>query len=134
MIYLYHSKGQKLNSVIKNGEKIASPGKDLVNSFWDLSEEYPDELIMWIDDEIDINFSEKIQHIFHHDLIMASYAIKTQFIPDTIGYIDQLPFINPKYNVQYPTWRMSTDIGGIKGKVAIKFKDILRRSQILVIS
>lgn len=125
MIYLYHSKGEKLNFVIKNGEKIASPGKDLVNSFWYLSEEYPDELIMWIDDEINTNLSEKIQHIFHHDLIMASYAIKTQFIPDTIGYIDQLPFVNPNYKVQYPTWRMSTDIGGVRGKVALKFKDLL---------
>ena len=36
-------------------------------------------------------------------------------MPDEIGYIDQLPFVNPNNDVLYPTWKMSTDVGGIKG-------------------
>ena len=125
MIYLKHNKGKILNSVIKDGEEITVPYKDLVKSFWELTARYPEDLIVWLDDEIKISLSDKWEEVFHHDLIMASYAVKTQYLPETIGYIDQLPFVNPDYNVQYPTWRMSTDIGGIKGEVAIRFKDLL---------
>ena len=56
---------------------------------------------------------------------MASYPVQDYFIPDAIGYVDQLPFVNPKQDVKFPTWRMSTDIGGIFGKTALQFKPIL---------
>ena len=125
MIYLKHSKGKILNSIIKDGKEIAVSSKYLVKSFWDLTARYPGELIVWIDDEIIFNLGDNWEEVFHHDLIMASYAIKTQYMPDEIGYIDQLPFVNPNKDVLYPTWKMSTDVGGIKGGVANRFKDIL---------
>lgn len=125
MIYLKHKKGKILKSVYKDGEEISVSGKDLIKSFWELTERYPDELILWIDDEVNISISDKLEGVFHHDLIMASYSVSSQYIPDEIGYIDQLPFINPKNGVLYPTWRMSTDVGGIKGRVANRFKYLL---------
>lgn len=125
MIYLKHSKGKILNSIIKDGEDINVPFEDLVKSFWEMTVRYPEQLIVWIDDEIKIGLKDKWEEVFHHDLIMASYAVKNQYIPDEIGYIDQVPFVNPNRDVLYPTWKMSTDVGGIKGKVAYKFKDLL---------
>jgi glycosyltransferase involved in cell wall biosynthesis len=45
---------------------------------------------------------------------MASFSVsKNHFIPSKIGYIDQSIFLNIKYQVSYPTWLMSSDIGGI---------------------
>lgn len=125
MIYLKHRNGKTLTSIIKDGEEIEVTSMDLIKSFWELTASYPEELIVWIDNSIKINLSEKWEEVFHHDLIMASYALKTQYIPDEIGYIDQLPFVNPSKNVLYPTWKMSTDVGGIKGRVANRFKDLL---------
>jgi len=92
--------------------------------FWELCSIYPEDLIIWIDDEIELELNGDFTEIFPHDLIMSSYSVASQFLPETIGYIDQLPFVNPDYNVKYPTWRMSTDIGGIKAKTALQFQSI----------
>ena len=57
---------------------------------------------------------------------MMSYAVKTKFLSE-IGYIDQLPFINVEPGVKYPTWRMSSDVGGIKENT-FKFRISFRKN------
>ena len=64
--------------------------------------------------------------IFSHKRIMASYAIKTIFLPNSIGYIDQFPFVNINRKVKYPTWRMSWDVGGINTDIMTCFKGLHR--------
>ncbi|MFV8226680.1 glycosyltransferase family 2 protein [Christiangramia aquimixticola] len=66
--------------------------------------------------------TESIDEVFQHKLIMASYPVDDYFIPDAIGYVDQLPFSNPNKKVKYPTWKMSTAIGGLYGETALRFK------------
>ncbi|WP_246054135.1 MULTISPECIES: glycosyltransferase family 2 protein [Antarcticibacterium] len=96
---------------------------DLCSGFWEMAEKYPNEIIAWCEEDFENDIkSIAWKDVFHHDLIMASYAIKSAYIPDTIGYIDQLPFVNFNREVPYPTWRMSTDIGGIKGRVLLEFQ------------
>ncbi|GAA4316408.1 glycosyltransferase family A protein [Pontixanthobacter gangjinensis] len=124
MIYLNHIKGKELISAEKGDKVIELTSVKLVEAFWELCAVYPDELIIWIDRSISMKISDRLKTIFSHDLIMASYPLETQYLPDTIGYIDQLPFINPDYSVRYPTWRMSTDIGGINGRIALRFKSL----------
>src|SRR5690606_4639587 len=80
-------------------------------------------MIYWCEEEFLENFDvEALNKIFPNDLILASYALKNSFLPDQIGYIDQLPFINFNREVRYGTWRMSTDAGGIRGRTLMKFR------------
>jgi hypothetical protein len=59
---------------------------------------------------------------------MASYAVENAFLPESIGYIDQLPFVNVNRKVLYATWQMSSDVGGIKGETLLKFKSLFEGS------
>lgn len=127
MIILLHSNARKFIKASRDDKELSLESRSPVNAFWELAEKFPNELIIWRDEKINLRLVEDIEENFAHELIMASYAIKTQFLPDQIGYIDQLPFVNPNYEVTYPTWRMSTDIGGIYGKTALRFRDIFKK-------
>ena len=94
----------------------------------ELAEKFPDEVIGWCEEAFQGNLAiEEWNRIFHHNLIMASYAVKTSFLPESIGYIDQLPFVNVNREVYYPTWQMSSDMGGITGKVLLRFKYLFEK-------
>lgn len=123
MILIIHQDAKKLVRVKYKGKELKVEEIILCRVFLKLAEEYPDEIIAWCEKEFegDLNLDYWNQ-VFHHDLIMASYALKTVYLTDAIGYIDQLPFVNVNREVQYATWRMSTDVGGIKGKVLLQFQ------------
>lgn len=126
MIFLYHRNANKQVKVVRNENALNDFSSNLVNCFWQLCEKFPEEIILWIDADLDIKTGNQLENIFQHPLIMASYPVTDYFIPDKIGYVDQLPFVNPNRNVKYPTWRMSTDIGGVFGNTALQFKAIFK--------
>ncbi len=123
MLILIHQKAQKLIGLQQDDEDRKILNSDLCRTFWDLAEQHPEDLICWCEESfIDDLERTVLKEIFPNDLIMASYALHHSYFPEQIGYIDQLPFINVNREVRYGTWRMSTDAGGIKGKVLIKFR------------
>lgn len=126
MILIIHISGKKIIEV-KNtsGNTVSCNMSDLTAAFWDLAEKYPTETIAWCDQDFvnEINLGSW-SGIFHHNLIMASYAVENAFFPESIGYIDQLPFVNVNKKVLYPTWQMSSDVGGIIGGTLLKFKSL----------
>ncbi|MCM4154685.1 glycosyltransferase family A protein [Gramella sp. AN32] len=124
MIFLHHRNAKEVASAYRNGEELECSSRDLSEAFWSLCNIYPEELIIWIDDEVKVELNDDLTEIFPHDLVMSSYSIVSQYLPETIGYVDQLPFVNPDYDAKYPTWRMSTDLGGIKAKTALQFQSI----------
>jgi len=126
MVKLVHDNAERIKRIIRNGEEIQGFSIKLYKCFWELAEKFPEDLIIWIDEQFigQIN-EEELVEIFHHDLIMASFPVDSQFLPESIGYVDQLPFVNPHYSVKYPSWRMSADVGGIKAKTALAFKFML---------
>ena len=121
MIILSHHQGKKKYSVHRNAEELTGFSEELTQVFWQLCEKFPDDLIIWREHNVQINETDASK-IFPHSLIMVSYPLGNYFIGDEIGYVDQLPFIDPSREVRYPTWRMSTDIGGIYGSTALQFK------------
>ena len=129
MILIIHANAQKIFRIFRNKEEIDVLDKDLNSELIRAAQKYPEEIILWVERKYqdNINFSD-LQRIFHHDLIMCSFAVENQYLPETIGYIDQWPFVNPDYKNTYPTWRMSTDMGGIKGKILLAFKFLFRNS------
>lgn len=74
-----------------------------------------DSLIIWVFEPFRklINL-DVMGQIFHHKRIMTSYAVHNEFvISDRIGYVEQTPYTNIRTEVNYPTWLMSSDIGGM---------------------
>lgn len=123
MIILIHQNSLNVIKVLKNESVIKTNSTLCTKAFWELAETYPGEIIGWCEAKYsdDLNLVHWPE-VFHQDLIMASYVIETTFLPESIGYIDQLPFVNVNKNVLYPTWLMSSDVGGIKGETLLKFK------------
>lgn len=123
MILLIHRKATKVVEVLENKKVFQSQNSDPIQALWELAEAFPQELICWCEEEYysEINL-ESFNKIFHHDSIMASYAVENSFLPETIGYVDQSPSININRKVKYGTWQMSSDVGGIKGEVLLKFQ------------
>lgn len=125
MVLLIHSEGKFVIQVIRNGVPVRVESESSTSALWELAEKFPKEVIGWCESNFsDLIKKENWNQIFHHDLIMASYGIENQFLPEAIGYIDEMPFINIEREVSYGTWRMSSDVGGIKGETLLKFQPI----------
>jgi len=125
MIQLIHKKARTVVRVLKDEIEIKINSTECTSAIWELAEKFPEEIIAWCEEKYsaDLNIAQWSQ-IFHQDLIMASYAVENAFLPDSIGYIDQLPFVNVNRKVLYATWQMSSDVGGIKGETLLKFKSL----------
>jgi hypothetical protein len=125
MIILIHQNAQQVVKVLKGKNEIEISNTLCTKAFWELAEKYPEEIIAWCEEKYsyDLNL-EQWPQIFHQNLIMASYAVENAFLPESIGYIDQLPFVNVNRKVLYPTLQMSSDVGGINGKTLLKFKSL----------
>ncbi len=126
MIFFIHKNSTIPVKAIRNGKNIDISSKSCTEPLWELAKNFPDEFLIWVEEEFQNDLlPENLKRIFYHDRIMASYSLKTQYLSDDIGYIDQLPFINVARDVKYPTWQMSTDIGGIHSSVLLKFQSQL---------
>ena len=127
MVLLIHRKAEKVLKVVRNEMEVSFDKNDICGILWELAAKFPDEMFYWIEEEFKDDFEkESLNSVFPHTRIMASYGIKSKYLPEDIGYIDQLPFINLKREVRYPTWRMSTDVGGVNSSVLLSFQSILK--------
>jgi glycosyltransferase involved in cell wall biosynthesis len=128
---LVHQNAKTFVKVISPGdEEVLLTTKTCTEALWELAEKFPEEIIGWCEEGLLGNLEiENWDRIFHHNLIMASYAVKTTFLPQSIGYIDQMPFINVERNAPYGTWLMSSDVGGIKGAVLLKFRSLFQKEK-----
>lgn len=120
MIILYH----KNNAVTQvwddlNSKEIAVKSVSIAKSLFEIANRFPQSLILWCHESQRDNLNkEKISEIFHHKMIMASYnPSDISYFSSSIGYIEESPFIKINKKVQYPTWQMSTCIGGIHAEV-----------------
>lgn len=88
----------------------------IVQAFIDIAQKYPQNLLIWahISNKNSIN-KQKLNNIFSHKLIMASYG--NDCIDSAMGYVEQTPFLKINKAVKYPTWVMSSQIGGIHAEV-----------------
>jgi GT2 family glycosyltransferase len=129
MIILIHNQAQEVHQLLKDNVDITNEFKDqsLNKTFFQLAKRFPDQLLVWCDNRIfsKINYAG-FDEIFHHKLIMASYDLGySQKFPRAIGYIEESPFINIQYEIKYPTWIMSTDIGAINTSIISKVQNIV---------
>lgn len=92
---------------------------DLVRGFFDLASRFENDFIIWCHSDIEAYLnSDHFKRICSNKLIMASYCfLNSNFISEKIGYVDSSPFANPKREVTYPTWIMSSCVGIIHAQV-----------------
>ena len=131
MKILIHQNAKTFVKVISPGdEEVLLTSKTCTEAFWELAEKFPNEVIGWCEERLQGEIAiERWKVIFHHNLIMASYALKTTFLPPSIGYVDLMPFINIARGVSYGTWIMSSDVGGIKGAVLLRFRTLFQEEK-----
>ncbi len=119
MIKIIHQNNIALE-VFLNDEKLEYESNKLSELLFELANRFPSVLIIWCHKKLENNLNTgAYNQIFHHHLIMASFSTSHNFvISDAIGYVEQSsPFIKINFKVKYPTWRMSSDVGGINSQV-----------------
>lgn len=120
MIVLYHE-NNKVATVRTLSDQAVLPLKATWASkaLFEIAVLYPDRLIIWchVSQKEHLN-SAVFSEVFHHQKIMASFRPgESHFFSDAIGYVEQSPFIKVNKTVQYPTWQMSSCVGGIFASV-----------------
>ncbi|WP_452224257.1 glycosyltransferase family 2 protein [Lacinutrix chionoecetis] len=80
---------------------------------------HPEELIVWCHVELIDNLNVKeFSKIFHHQRILASFnPTDTDYLPKEIGCVERSFYLKVNKNVTFPTWLMSSLVGGIYANV-----------------
>ncbi|WP_432222984.1 glycosyltransferase family 2 protein [Flavobacterium sp. TMP13] len=123
MIVIYHN-NFKVLSLETSDDKLALATENIVSTLFAAAEQYPDQLLIWchISQKENLNASA-LAEIFHHQKIVASYTTdNANYLSDTIGYVEESPFIKINKEVSYPTWQLSTDVGGAYAAVFLAIK------------
>lgn len=120
MIYVIHNINKVVKLLDSGFNKLTfNIEESIPKVLFNLAKSFPEELIIWCNEAYFNNINHiEITNIFHHKRIFTSYSVnKNRFIPDQIGYVDQSVFINVNRHVCYPTWLMSSDIGGLHSEL-----------------
>lgn len=123
MIVLYHQNNVVV-AVFRNENELSFEDLNIAETLMAFAKKFPGEWLIWchINLKGNLNF-EAFQTIFHHHRIMASFGghNRSNYFPDALGYIDQSLFLRINKNVTYPTWLMSSVVGGINSNVLLEF-------------
>ncbi|WP_291102565.1 MULTISPECIES: glycosyltransferase family 2 protein [unclassified Flavobacterium] len=126
MIVVYHFKNRITEVILNLNQKIKFEVNDpIALGLQKLALAFPDKKIVWchVNLKEQLNVSE-MDKLFHHKKLLVSYnPSNTPFIDKAIGYVEESPFIKINKKVPYPTWQMSSGVGGIHSAVVLALKD-----------
>ncbi|WP_278011095.1 hypothetical protein [Flavobacterium gyeonganense] len=131
MIIIYHH-NNKLISVTKDGIEIPFESPNISKTLFILAEKFSSEWLIWCHIELkEYLNTTSFEKIFHHNKIMASFTVNKlkDYLPESIGYIEESVFLKVNRKVSYPTWLMSSDAGGIHASVLLKFINKIKVNQ-----
>ncbi|MDD5151089.1 MAG: glycosyltransferase family 2 protein [Flavobacterium sp.] len=126
MIVVYH-RNNRISKIVSNGKKTFSFDKKetIANGLLQLAIQFPQSIIVWCEEVYQeyLNLKE-IPSLFHHHKIILSYhQNEVEFLGSTIGYVEQSPFIKINKSVTFPTWQMSSAVGGVYAEVLLALKE-----------
>jgi len=112
-----------LNEALKP-TKTFSIGLIVTETLKQVADKCSDNLVLWchekLIDSLDVNACTKI---FHHERIFASYnPTNKEYLPEEIGFVERSFYVKINKQVSYPTWMMSSLVGGINTKVLNNLK------------
>jgi len=112
---------EKISRIISLDDNSSVPFEEQhpVKLLQEIGKRFPEEIIGWCDSSLFSSLDvENWNKIFHHEFIMASYSISGKFkLLPGIGYVENSPFLKINFKNTYPTWQMSTDVGGVSSKI-----------------
>lgn len=123
MIIITHHNGVLTDVAIEGSSIDTFNGRPIVASLFELAALHPEKLLVWCHTSVasDIAFHE-IPSLFTHRRMLLSYGVaNSSFIPDSIGYVEDSPFVSIAFDVSYPTWLMSSDVGAIYAETLLLF-------------
>ena len=138
MIILIHDNISVIK-VIKEESNVTNStiGTPITQALFTIAKQFPNELILWCCKEYEAHINiQNIKDIFHHDCMMVSYSLnKEPYLTDNIGFINDSIFVSVNKEKRYPTWLMSSDVGGthasILNKTRAEFSSIIDFSFLL---
>ncbi|REG98286.1 glycosyltransferase family 2 protein [Flavobacterium aquicola] len=126
MIFIYHKNAKTVAVESEKGQSIEFDSKlTVAETLYVLAQRFASEKLIWchVDLKKQLNI-EGIEPLFHHKKILVSYNPSTDLFLDTaIGYVDETPFIKLNKSVTFPTWQMSSAVGGIFAEILFKLID-----------
>jgi glycosyltransferase involved in cell wall biosynthesis len=122
MIHLVHKK-ERVVSVTNTVTKEAIPfsNTSIALVLFELATKFPNDLLFWCHQNLQnfINY-KNIDTIFHHKLIFASFHTSNNYVLNTdIGYTETTSFCLRNTEVTFPSWMMSSDVGGLHAAVLL---------------
>ncbi len=108
-----------LNENLEHINDVISLPSTLLNGFRKIIESKIETLVIWCHEKLlqELNIA-KLDSIFHHEKLLISYNTnETNYIPDQIGYVERSFFVKINKDVTYPTWLMSSHVGGVNTRV-----------------
>jgi glycosyltransferase involved in cell wall biosynthesis len=121
MILLTHN-FKEVSSIIRNDSAIPFNSRlSIAKNVYTLALQFPNEIIIWSQldatSTIDLDYCKTI---FQSGRSMRSYNPLGNYLPDSIGYVEASPFIKVSKKVIYPTWQMSSLVGGMNANVIVQ--------------
>lgn len=122
MIILYHQ-NSKVTQIQKNTGFLihTSESRSISQILLQLAKKNPNELLIWCHQSLSNHLNiQELDSIFCHKKVLASYnTSEKSYLTNAIGYVNETPFINVNKSVTYPTWLMSSHVGGMHSEVLL---------------
>lgn len=114
MIIVVHDQ-QRVFKLLIDGLVITSlNGERLTTIIPKLVAQYPNKLLVWCYKQVENNIAwSNINTLFDQDRKMLSFLPEMNFFSDSLGFIEDSTYIKLNKNVTFPTWQMSSYVGGI---------------------
>lgn len=128
MIIVYHNGATVVELANVKAFKVDEINrKSIASVLIEVAKNYPDSIIFWCHQSMkdQLNMSE-IEHLFHHKKLLLSYnPSDIPFLDSAIGYVDASLFIQINKAVPFPTWQMSSTVGGVQAEVLLALNDAI---------
>lgn len=132
MIVIYHHKN-RITKVISEGTTALSfnSNNSIACELLKIAVQFPKALICWCSNHNRQYLSIKeVNKLCHHHKMMLSYnPSHYNYLDESIGYVEQSPFIKVNKKVRYPTWQMSSEVGLVHASLLILLKEKIKLDQ-----
>lgn len=131
MIIIFHKDYRVVQIFDENHQSILEEfaNRFLSKALIEVSTLFSEDYIVWCEISLkdDLNFDE-FETVFHHNRVLASFnPFKRSYLPREIGYIERSYYLKINKEVLFPTWMMSSWVGGIHASVVLNLKDELQQ-------
>ena len=118
MIVVVHDQQKVVKLKIDKSEITTFNGERVTAVIPKLILQYPNQLLIWCHRSVEHNVAwSALDSLFDLDRKMLSFLPNYNFFPDAIGYIEDSTSIKVNKKVTFPTWQMSSYVGGISTAV-----------------